>query len=167
MNNFVTYSDFVGSKSIPNLSKDSTSFNANYIAIYQKEILIKLLGYDLYLAFETGLTAETPDAIWTNLRDGSDYLVDSIKKQNPGCKGIVTNYVYCKYITNNFEQITGLGSTSANSENSTIVSPENKIVNAWNNMIRDYYLVAYFINENLEDYPNWEAEELGILTYGF
>jgi hypothetical protein len=168
MNNFIDYSYFVGNKSIPNLDKDPTAFDANYIAVYQKEILIKLLGYNLYLAFEAGLdVTPTPLAIWTDLRDGSTYTVDSINTQNPGCKDIVANYVYCKYVSANYEQLTGLGSTSANGINATNVSPENKMIKAWNNMYRDYYLVYNFISNNESDYPNWDFEYITKMLYGF
>lgn len=165
MNNFVTVSDFVSDKSIPNLDKDTTSFENNYIAIYQKEILLKLLGYDLYLAFEAGLAAGSPLTKWTNLRDGSTYIVDGINKQNPGCKDIVAYYIYCKYVSANYEQLTGLGSTVASGSNSVSVSPGNKMINAWNKMFTDYYLVYDFISNNENDYPNWEFEYITKMLY--
>ena len=64
MNNLVTIANFVGDRFIPNLSKYETEFNTNYIAPYQKEVLIKLLGFDLYLQFEAGLSVETPEQKW-------------------------------------------------------------------------------------------------------
>jgi len=167
MTNLITYADFKGKLSIPNIDTDQTGFANNYIAPFQKEILIKLLGFDLYLAFETGLAESTPAQNWTDLRDGSTYLVDGINKQNPGVKGIITNYVYCKWLSANFEQITGLGVQNANSDNATIISPENKITSAWNDMIKLYYQVYLFMYENETDYPNLETEQLRLLTYGF
>lgn len=166
MNNFVTYSDFTGDRNIPNLDKDLESFNT-FITRWQKDILIKLLGYDLYLAFETGLEEETPDAKWTNLRDGSNYQVDSVNKQNPGIKDIVAYYVYCKWVQVNFNQVTGIGVINATSDNAVKVDPEFKIMDAWNNMLNYYYMVYLFISENETDYPNWEFTELQLMTYGF
>lgn len=165
MNNFVEASDFVGKYSIPNLDKDTTSFENNYIAIYQKEILIKLLGYDLYLAFEAGLTESSPLAKWTNLKTGSTYSVDSINKNNAGCVDIVLKYIYVNYISINYEQLTGLGSVNFNAENATKVSPENKILSAWNSMYKDYYSVHDFISNNESDYPNWDFEYITKMLY--
>jgi len=165
MNNFVTYDDFVGDKNLPNLDKDSTSFDTNYVAVYQKEILIKLLGYDLYLAFEAGLALETPLAIWTDLRDGSTYVENGINKQNPGCSDLVAYYVYCNYLSINYEEMTGVGVITSNSSNAVKVAPDNKIISAWNKMYKDYYLVYDFITANVSDYPNWEIEYITKMLY--
>lgn len=167
MTNLITYADFKGKLSIPNIDKDITGFAATYIAPFQKEILIKLLGFHEYTNFEAGLIEDPILQKWTDLRDGSTYTVDEIKKQNPGVKGIITNYVYCKWLSANFEQLTGLGVINATADNATIVSPENKITAAWNDMIKLYYQTYLFLIEKETDYPNLETEQLRLLTYGF
>ena len=167
MTNLNTYIDFVGSINIPNLEKDIQGFETVYNTPYQKEILVKLFGFDLYTTFEAGLLEDPILQKWTDLKNGSTYLVNEIKKENPGLKKLVANYVYCKWLTINYEQLTGLGSINSNSENATIISPENKIVNAWNEMIKLYYQVYDFMYNNQTDYPNCDTEELRILTYGF
>jgi hypothetical protein len=167
MNNFNTYVDFVGDKNIPNLDKDLVGFEANYNTPFQKEILIKLLGFDLYLAFEAGLLEGTIPAKWTDLKNGSTYILDGINYQNVGCKDLVAYYVYCKWLSANYEQITGIGVINSNSDNATNISPENKMTNAWNKMIKLYNNVYEFISENETDYLNLNTEELRLLTYGF
>jgi len=167
MTNFVTITDFTGDRNIDIQDKYLTDFN-NFITKYQKEVLIKLLGYDLYLAFETGLAVlPTPDAKWTNLKNGSTYQVDGINKQNPGLIDIVAYYVYCKHVSTNFEQYLSLGVTASNIEGGTVVSPENKITNGWNNMLNYYYMVYDFIAQNETDYPNWDFTKLKMMLYGF
>jgi len=167
MTNFVTVANFTGDRNIPVNDKYLTDFN-NFITKYQKEILIKLLGYDLYLAFEAGLAVEpTPDSKWTNLRDGSTYVVSGINHQNPGLIDIVAYYVYCKHVSTNFEQYSALGVYASNVEGGTVVSPENKITSGWNNMLNYYYMVYDFISNNETDYPNWDFTTLKMMTYGF
>lgn len=167
MNNLIDYSYFTGFRNIPNLEKDVSGFEADYITRYQKEILIKLLGYDLYLQFETGLAEETIEQKWLDLRDGSTYQIDSLSRLNPGVKEIIADYVFCKWLSVNYNQITGLGVIQANSENAGIVSPENKLTEVWNDMVNYYYSVYTFLEENEEDYTNWEFTQIQIMTYGF
>ena len=108
-----------------------------------------------------------PEAKWTNLKNGSTYQVNGINYQNPGLIDIVSYYVYCKHVSANFEQYSTIGVDAPNIEGGTVVSPENKIVNAWNNMLNYYYLSGNFIKENETDYPNWEFTILSNMTYGF
>ena len=164
MNNFVIYANFTLDRDIPNIEKDIDGFNA-YITKYQKEVLIKLLGYDLYKAFETGLAEETPEDKWTDLRDGSTYEVNDIKHENPGCVDIVAYYVYCKWLSDNWEQLTGVGVGNSVAENAVIVSPENKMTKAWNKMVENYYMTYDFIIQNESDYPNLDFTDIGLMTY--
>ena len=165
MNNLCAYTDFVGDKNIP--IKDVTDFTNNYIAVYQKEILIKLLGFDLYLAFEAGLSEGTIAQKWTDLKNGSTYVVDGVKKQNPGVKDIVVYYVYCKWLSANYNQITGVGVINSTAENAEKIDPEIKIMAGWNTMVNYYNMVYDFINEKETDYPNWDFTELNKILYGF
>ena len=167
MNNLVTIANFVGDRFIPNLSKYETEFNTNYIAPYQKDVLIKLLGFDLYLQFEAGLSVETPEQKWIDLCDGSTYQVNGINKQNAGVKDIIAYYVYCKWVSANFEELSGHGVINTTTENAEKISPENKITSAWNNMLNYYYLTYNFIIENETDYPNFDFTVLNMMTYGF
>lgn len=165
MNNLCAYTDFVGDKNIP--IKDVTDFTNNYIAVYQKEILIKLLGFDLYLALEAGLSEGTIAQKWTDLKNGSTYVVDGVKKQNPGVKDIVVYYVYCKWLSANYNQITGVGVINSTAENAEKIDPEIKIMAGWNTMVNYYNMVYDFINEKETDYPNWDFTELNKILYGF
>jgi len=168
MTNFVTIADFKGNFNIPISTMNEADFEANYTTKYQKEILIKLLGFDLYCAFETGLAVvPTPDAIWTDLKNGSTFTVDSIKYQNPGCKNIIVAYTYCKWLSANFETLTAMGVTNQKTENSDKISPENKITQAWNEMYSEIEKLYSFILENESNYSNWEPTYFQLMTYGF
>lgn len=167
MDNFITYADFVGNRAIPFAQDDTDDFETNYITPYQKEIIIRALGYDLYLAFEAGLDEVSPLAKWTDLRDGSTYQVDGINKQNQGFKPIVLAYVYLNWITINYQQLTGVGNIKSNAENATVISPLMKVTTAWNEMILLYNQLYDFIKENEIDYPNFSMEVLKVSPYGF
>jgi len=168
MTNQVTSADFVNSIFLPESVSGSTSFGTDYIVKYQEEILIKLLGYDLYLAYEAGLEVEpTPESKWTDLEDGSTYQINSINYRNVGTSKIVANYVYCKWLSDNWENLSSLGVFRSKQENADYVSPENKMTSAWNEMVKYYDNVCQFIYNNQDDYPNWEPETITKLTYGF
>jgi hypothetical protein len=166
MNNLITYTDFKGAINIPNIDKDITSFNTVYIAPCQKNILIKLLGYHEYINFEIGLDEATILQKWIDLRDGSTYEVDGIKKENPGVKNIIANYTFCEWCINNQTQLTGIGAIRPNSDNSENVSIAGKYGKAWNDMVLLYRQVYSFLIENSSDYPDLDTEQMKIYSYG-
>jgi hypothetical protein len=52
-----------------------------FIAKYEPELLERLLGYDLYAAFKTGLTQSTIEQRWTDLLEGTTYTWGSRTKR--------------------------------------------------------------------------------------
>ena len=177
---------FKGALQIPNLAKDATAFNANYINVYEPEILTKLLGNTLYQNMITNYVSGTP-SIWVDLVEGKDYTVtinavDYTVKWNGLINtekiSLIAYYVYFNYIQQNYQQATGLGIIQSNTENGTIVSPNQKLVWANNECAKlagsyPYKLIGepiytpietleaslfYFIANNITDYPNWVYE---------
>ena len=144
----VDISYFRGALSIPNIGKDEESFNTNYIERYEKEILIKLLGYDLYKRFTDGLLAAPTAIEWLQLRDGHTYDViqpdETVLKvrwnglANIEKDSLIAYYIYNNYVRNNYQQLTGLGVTAQTPENAVTLSPNEKLI--WSN--NSLYLLA-------------------------
>jgi hypothetical protein len=180
---------FIQDISIPNLDKVTNSITTA-ISRYEKEILINLLGYELYNEFVTEL-AGSPAQKWLDLRDGADFELEFNGRTyslhwnglvNDDKVSLISYYVYYKYRENNITVTTGVGEARGKAENSVIVDDIPKMVNAWNSMVDLYgyipkvyhytwtmdYLRAYtpiasaynFLWANRVDYPTWVFEPI-------
>lgn len=169
MANLIDTSYFINEISLPvdQVSAELTS----YITKYEKEILIKCLGYDLYKAFITGLSSGTIAQKWLNLRDGLDYIDNGITYNWPGLintskESLIAYYVFYKYLagTNSFNS--ALGQKVVNSENSGNISPVNKQVDAFNRCSSLVDMLGTYINYangvDSSTYPNYDPEVIGI-----
>ena len=142
---------------------------------YQPEILKMLLGQTLY----DDLVANTSDAKWQALITGYDYTVDyggdtinvSWKGlQNSEKISLISDYVFCKTVSDHETTTTNVGVVVANVENSNKISATVRTSRAWNRM-RELYgysgqskLIASaynFLRYNGEyDFDNWIFTEL-------
>ena len=189
MENLIDYTYFRGEIKIPNLnSTDKTDSLDIDISVYQKEILMDLLGYQLYTAFEAGLLVDPIDKIWTDLRDGIEFTftfdgVEYTRKwyglKNALKLSLISDYTYYKLKEQEATSSAEIGEVIPNGENSLRANSANKMVNAWLRMRETYgktplgfnklnsahYIVwnalpsAYnFLLANADDYDDWEFE---------
>lgn len=136
----------------------------SYIATYEKEMLIKLLGYPLWLEFTTALAGEHPeipavieddviitpaipavvaDQKWIDLRDGKTYTFAGVEVRWNGLKNTdkispIAYYVYCKYVEAKQVLQSNTGANQPKQENSTPADNVPKLVSAWNNFLNLY-----------------------------
>ena len=117
------------------------------IVRYEDEILKSLLGYSLWKEYKAGISVETPDEKWTNLRDGAEFSFDLdgdtiITKwegfENTQKVSLIAYYVYYQYRKYGETQFTGLGEKSQTGENSTDADFQNKMVWIQKEMVRLY-----------------------------
>lgn len=181
-NNVIEY--FKGLIEIPFDNKDTSEFEAIYIDVYEREILIRLLGYTLYKEFTEGLAEATIEQKWTDLLEGKEYTVtvnevDYTVKwnglQNIQKVSLITDWVYFNWLRQNNEQLTGLGVSSANKENATDYDKNFKLVqshnrcaeNAGNDCNNELEPTLYnYLNNHPDDYTNWvftELEKINVL----
>ena len=143
MTNLIDKTYFVADLLIPNIATetDVSDLMDLYIARYQKKILVDLLGQDLYLAFETGLAATSPEQKWLDLRDGKTYTIEydgadySIHWNglvNDDKESLLAYFTYFYFVREKHVQLTGVGSSVINQENATPVLPNSKIIEAYN-----------------------------------
>lgn len=65
---------FIGDLNVPNtIADDVSSSLTNLIRLREKEYLIKLMGYELYKAFSTGIAAATPAQRYLDILLGADF----------------------------------------------------------------------------------------------
>lgn len=137
---------FIRDISIPNIDSAPNSVQG-YIDMYEKEVLIKLLGYDLYKDFMAGLDEDPIPSKWINLRDGADFSFKfdghtvSTRWEgliNESKRSLIAYYVYYKIRVDSVVNTSGIGDVVANAENSKKVSDVPNLVNAWNKMVKLY-----------------------------
>lgn len=170
MNNFITANDFKIDIALPlNVPQVIDSLNNDYIPKYQEEILTKLLGYTLYLSFESGLAVVSPTRKWLDLRDGCTYqdYDDAGKLQYVkflGCKEIIKYYVYFKFLNDIQNKVGQAGALKQTLENAEVVPAIYKLYDSWNKMIDLYgyslypYKKIFSSNDYLTSYVNVDVE---------
>ena len=147
---------------------------------YEKEILIKLLGYKLYKMMLAGIDVEP----YKSLVEGAEFelTIDGITQtlkweglKNSAKESLIAYYVYYKYQQRNYIKPGAVGTVKPKSEDSEIVSPYPKMVQAWNRMIEIYgyypssdsfvkpdgFIIdnnpsAYnYLCSNIDSFPDW------------
>jgi len=145
----------------------------NYIARYEKEILVKLLGYELYLL--VAAYDGTPGVI-TDLVEGKDYTVNGKVVRwnglaNTDLVSLISYYVFYQWMKNKVSTVSTTGNIKQKGENADNAPAIQKMTAAWSAMLRLYQSTEYpyesaytFLSENESDYPEWEFTKLGTVN---
>lgn len=163
----IDYTYFKGSLTIGDISNGNSpvvgnTITTDFIPQYEKDYLLKALGYPLYKAFIAGLEEEEPAQKWLDLRDGVEYEVSG---KTYKWDGFVTDdkispiayYVYCEYMHANAVQSTGTGTAVNNKQNATSVSPAAKISASWVQMKRINAGLWHYLQNNKTTYTDYDS----------
>jgi len=136
---------------------------ADFIETYEEEYLKKVLGYDLWKAFDAGIAGSgTPDQRWLDLLDGLEftYLSRNYKWEgfSTANKTPIANYVYYKWMEDTAEHNTLVGTAVQVVDNNSRVNAVTKMVDAWNRMVDMNRTLWMFLKANEGDYPEWQDE---------
>jgi hypothetical protein len=156
---------FVGDIQIPNISGSTVIETANLLNLqiailkYETVYLKWLLGDDFYAEYAAGIAATVPESRWTALRD-QIYQVNSTL-------GIgispAANYVYFMYQKVYQSVTTTNGEYTAKHENMELFSPAEKMVAAWNDMVRmSNDIQTWLAYDHVEDYPTLDLDSMGV-----
>ena len=116
---------------------------AQAINQYEKEILISLMGYETYKLMTAGAAVEP----YKSLIEGAEFeltfdgITQTLKWEglkNSIKESLIAYYIYYKYQERNFIKPGAIATVKPKAENSEVVSPYPKMVNAWNRMIELY-----------------------------
>lgn len=140
---------FVGLITVAQVTDTSVQNDlAWFIARYEEEMIVLLLGQPLYDAYVAGMAEVAPLAKWTAL-DQKLYKTTT-PKMSPAA-----NYVYWFYMKNQATQTTGNGEVLIKGQNSIPVGSAVKVKTAWNDMIRQNKDLVAWIKSKPEDYPEY------------
>jgi len=162
MANIVAYTDFKGDINLPaSILSGGSSVIDFYIAKYEKEALMNLLGYDLYkeLKAEIDSLPQVYSAKWGALVNGSEFIVGGYTYKFDGLKAILPYIVYYHYLDDNITSYETIGAVLSNSENSRKTSVNDLMIAAWNKFARDYGnsngSARNYIISNQANYQKW------------
>lgn len=148
----VQTSDFTGKIKIANTAKADVATDLQiFIDDYEGEFLKLLLGETLYTDFIAGLDEDPIPAKWTALKDKIGVSI--------------ANYIYWFYMRDNNTQTVAMGETKGKSANAGSALPDEKIVRAWNEMVKICYTVVELINNNPDDYGTYYIENFYYLGW--
>jgi len=148
---FIDSSYFIGEINIPNVTASAVVTGLTQaITQYEKEILIMLLGYELYALLIDDLdgSGDPQTAIYTDLVDGAEFThtingEDITLKweglRNTAKQSLIAYYTYYKYVERDITHLSGSGiSMSPEGKGWKRASSVNKMCAAWERM-RDLY----------------------------
>jgi len=149
-----------------------------YITKYEKEILMKLLGYELYKLVAAYDAGTSPQRI-KDLVEGKEYTLTSgelIKwngLKNTDKISLIAYYTYYWFVRDNSTSLEGIGNRKLTGENSEAANSGMKISAAWTKLKAlyggfgesKYVPSAYNFLSNYEgDYPEWEFDSIGSIN---
>ena len=158
-----TRSYFVGKIQIANAEDSAPNSNLlgnasmlqDFINIYERELLIKLFGHQMYADFVTQFDIDPTtqdwtikadaDQKWKDLLNGVVYDDNGTSKNWKGLiqevgvtkTSFIANYVYCFFLEETELPHSGVGFVVPESKNAKRVSARSHIVRAWNEMVLD------------------------------
>lgn len=137
---------FISEINIAQLGQPYVAENLQFfIDKYEKIYLVKVFGFEMARDFRNGLEADPIEERWTNLTN----KLQSDDKISP-----IANFVYYYYSLSEHTFRGGYGDQLPKAENSEVVTPDYKIVQAWNDMIElTNELVDWVKSSN--DYPEY------------
>lgn len=165
----INHTYFIGALTIGDISQGNSpvvgnTVNATFIPKYEKDYLLKALGYPLYKAFTEGLEEDPIAQKWLDLRDGVDYTVNdrlyrwdgfvNDEKVSP-----IANYVFCEYLTVNAVQSMGVGTAANDQQNATRWTPADKIQRVWSDMQDMNDSLEHYLYHHKDEYPEYHETD--------
>jgi hypothetical protein len=145
-----------------------------YITKYEKEVLLRLLGYDIWKLVNAYSVSTSPQRI-KDLVEGKEYTVGDYTVKWDGLSNtnkvsLIAYYVYYFYVRNKSVILQTTGAMQSTGENVKNASPVMSVTEAWNRLEELYgypgqYALepsAYnFLMTYQSTYPEWVFEEIG------
>lgn len=129
-----------------------------FIMEYEEEYLCKLLGEKLSAELTEYVNRKDKDVKEAHWEKLIGMLVKQLRHNDeifPASP--IANYVYFFYLRHNHTQATTTG-VKADGDEGKLVSPERKMVFAWNGMVRMNRRIFEYLKENRHEYKGWNPD---------
>jgi hypothetical protein len=157
----VLNSDFVNKYELT-LTQFNTSLIDSYIAKYENEYLVKMLGKALYDLFIANLVNGVPtSAIYTTIFN--PLYVDTFisgEVESNGIKEMLLGFIYYHYTLDTQQQQTSVGVTAPKSENSEGINLNSISISRFNDNVKSYKTIQSYIQQNSSSYPTFNGKDL-------
>lgn len=158
---------FKGPLTLAQLGQQSVEDNLNiFIEQYEPEFLSKSLGYALSQSLIEGIDVGSGDIEqkWLDLLNGVQFTNTAGRARKwigfaSEVFSPIAAYVYWYFQRDKATNTTGSGEVKAQNENSSTVSPANKMNNAWNEMVKHLEVLWQFL-EVSEAYTDYRYEDI-------
>jgi hypothetical protein len=159
----VLNSDFTGKYKLA-LTQFNTGEIDAYIAKYEKEYLLQLLGAELYALFIADLNAATPQvpvsAIYLSLFNAFNEDDNKVIRSSDGMVEMLKGFIYYQYTKDLVQNQTPIGSTMPKNENSTVMALNQSMCTRFNDQVLSYQSIQWYICDNSTDYPLYNGQKL-------
>lgn len=136
-----------------------------YIDKYEKQYLRKLLGVELYNLFAAQVASYVPAAgIYKDLYDPFQEDHGSSVIESEGMKEMLKGFIYFEYMRDVQFKNTENGMMINQYENSALTSNELPITTRYNEALKTYDAIQWYIKENSEDYPDHNGQCLSPIS---
>lgn len=169
--NIIDYTFFIRKINLPNIDPVPNPRNApilerlNYfISQYETECLRQILGYALYKVLTTETSSRVNDLLY-----GKEYTDECGVLQywrglvyDPKVS-LIANYIYVRFQEDSATQTTGVNTSVNDTDSGKSVSPETKMIDAWNFFSEETkQMVSFLWNMNQQDtsvYPEFPLSQ--------
>lgn len=146
-----------------------------FIDEYERDCLIKCLGYPLFKEFssnfeDNSLKNDAPQKI-KDILNGTEYAKDGVLYSYRGLAynngttffSPLADYIYFYFLESEMSRLMGIGLVSEKGKNVTNADPTPRAVRAWSRFRRNIVesgteevALFTFLEDNKEVYPNWK-----------
>ena len=159
----VTKDDFVGEIKVP---KTSFSELDNFILEFEEDILVELMGGELYSLFKADLTQTQPQIPQTDrfIKIFNPFIIDhqELVIVSKGIKRMLAQFIYFEFIRGTQYENSATGTMKTNTELGRHADGEGNEVMIYNKGVSNAHAIQWYIHENIEDYPE---ENMQLLEY--
>ena len=170
------YQEFMlGLQALPPLWDSATDYGIGDVVVY---------GNDIWTAIEAngGYPPSTDTAalwelteegnIWLKLKNGFSFYVGSVEHEYLGVVDLLVPYIFYRWTRDTFDSNSGIGIVQGKAENSEVIAPKRRLVDAFNDYAdKAEYLAAFIQTSNTPDvvYSNYNyycVEPIHLNTFG-
>lgn len=157
--------DFVGEYKVSKTCYDALQL---YIDKFEPYYLKRLMGADLYALFNADLAGSPSvpvSAIYLSLFNPFDIDDNGCLRSSEGIKQMLIEFIYFHYVRDSAHKKTQ-GGTVVNDVEVSNPSPYNgyNLVQAYNEGVKNYKEIQWFIIDNESDYPDENIQPLEYIS---